>query len=62
MPSDRQNQTFQGTSFSVIVDLHHYQNVCGIHAKTTGFDDYFGGYAPSFQMIIISSDGGYKAQ
>ena len=62
MPSDRQNQTFQGTSFSVIVDLHHYQNVCGIHAKTTGFDDYFGGYAPSFQMIIISSDGRYKAQ
>ena len=62
MPSDRQNQTFQGTSFSVIVDLHHYQNVRRIHSKTTGSNDYFGGYAPSFQMIIISSDGGYKAQ
>ena len=62
MQSDRENQTFQGESFSVIVDLHHYQNVRRIHAKTTGSDDYFGGYAPSFQMIIISSDGGYKAQ
>jgi len=62
MPSDWQNQTFQGSSFSVIVDLDHYKNVYGIHSKTTGSDDYFGGYAPSFQMIIISSDGGYKAQ
>tara|TARA_R110002096_G_scaffold381191_3_gene575059 strand:- start:255 stop:482 length:228 start_codon:yes stop_codon:yes gene_type:complete len=62
MPSDRENQTFQGSSFSVIVAIDHYKNVCGIHAKTTGFDDYFGGYAPSFQMIIISSDGGYHAQ
>ena len=48
MPSDRENQTFQGSSFSVIVDLDHYQNVRRIHAKTTGSDDYFGGYAPSF--------------
>jgi hypothetical protein len=62
MPSNRENQTFQGSSFSVIVDLDHYKNVHGIHEKTTGSNDYFGGYAPSFQMIIISSDGGYKAQ
>jgi len=62
MPSNRENQTFQGASFSVIVDLDHYQNARRIHEKTTGSDDYFGGYAPSFQMIIISSDGGYKAQ
>jgi hypothetical protein len=62
MPSNRENQTFQGASFSVIVDLDHYKNVYGIHEKTTGSDDYFGGHAASFQMIIISSDGGYKAQ
>ena len=62
MASDRENQTFQGSSFSVIVDLHHYKNVHGIHVKTTESYDYFGGYAPSFQMIIIPSDGGYKAQ
>jgi hypothetical protein len=62
MPSDRENQTFQGSSFSVIVDLGYYKNAYGIHAKTNEFDDYFGGYATSFQMIIISSDGGYKAQ
>jgi hypothetical protein len=62
MPSNRENQTFQGSSFSVIVDLDHYKNVYRIHAKTTGSGDYFGWYAPSFQMIIISSDGGYKAQ
>jgi hypothetical protein len=46
----------------MIVDLDHYKNVYGIHSKTAGSNDYLDGHAPSFQMIIISSDGGYKAQ
>ena len=62
MPSNRQDKTFQGASFLMIVDLDHYKNVYGIHSKTTGSNDYLEGYVPSFQMIIISSDGGYKAQ
>ena len=61
-PSNRENQTFQGSSFLMIVVLDHYQNVYWIHSKTTGSNDYFDGYVPSFQMIIISSDGGYKTQ